>query len=308
MADSDAPPPAAGGGPGWRQGSSAAGSSPSSVLASTPQPDGRGGPSSAEALSTARFNRTGVTPVPYAVVALAGLVATWWGVRWAQLTPDAPEPVEVSEWWFNVFAVLMPGEDVGVGAYSTQRLWIATGIAVAAAVACLAWIGRIGKNVRPGSLPFGTVMPLLAFPAWWMLPVTMGLADGSRSSRSDLIVRFLVGFAILFAQFLLARWPLLNRIWRAGLLPYDIASIVLWLPNLIPWSMLFLSSAYTVFVIDDGGGGSSSWMPTQAMEDWAVWTTRLSALGLLVLLLVVTGAQHLGMRQDHLDDEASRAR
>ena len=44
------------------------------------------------------------------------------------------------------------------------------------------------------------------------------------------------------------------------------------------------------------------------MEDWANWTTRLSALGILALLLVVSVVQHLGMRQDRLDDQAHRAR
>ena len=44
------------------------------------------------------------------------------------------------------------------------------------------------------------------------------------------------------------------------------------------------------------------------MEDWANWTTRVSALGLLVLLLVVTAVQHRGMAQDRLDDQAHRAR
>ena len=308
MADSEAPPPPTSGGPKWLQGGGDGRVSPSSVLSSAPTPQGIGETTRAEDLFTARYNRNGTTPIPFAIVALVGIVATWWALGWAEITPEATDPVRVSEWWINVFAVLLPSEDVGVGAYSSSRLVITLVIAVATALACALWIGRIGGNVRTGLSPFGTLLPILAFPAWWMLPITLGLNNDSRPSRADFIIRLLVGFAILFAQFLLARWPALNRIWRAGQLPYDMASIVLWLPNLIPWSMLYLSTAWTVFQLGEDGTGSSSWEPTQTMEDWANWTTRLSALGILALLLVVSVVQHLGMRQDRLDDQAHRAR
>ena len=305
MADSEAPPPTSGG-PKWLQGGGAPGASPSSVLSGAPTLRTGTETTRAEELFTARYSRGGITPIPFGIVAIVGMLATWWALGWAEITTDAPDPVFVSEWWVNVFAVLLPSEDVGLGAYSELRLWTAIAIAVATAVAIALWIGRIGGNVRTGLAPFGTLLPILAFPAWWLLPITLGLVEDSSASRSDLLIRLLVGFAILFAQFLLARWPALNRTWRAGQLPYDMASIVLWLPNLIPWSMLYLSSALTVFQRGDDGLGDTTWEPTPAMEDWANWTTRASALGLLVLLVVVSIRQHVGMRRDRLDDQARR--
>jgi len=257
----------------------------------------------------ARYSRTGVTPLPFMVAGLVAIVAAAWAIDWARLAPGATDPVRTSEWWINVTSVLAPGESPGLGAYSQTRMWTALALLVIAAIVLAIWIGRIGTNVRMGHAPFGAFLPLLAFPAWWMLPITIGItADGTRS-RSDALIRYLVAFGILFAQFLLVRWPTLNRIWRAGRLPYDVASIVLWLPMLIPWSMIVLSNAYTLFVVgEDGRRSDSDWLPTANMVDWARWITRASGVAIVVLLVVVSVMQHIGLRQDRADDLAMRER
>lgn len=262
-----------------------------------------------EELFANRYARSGSTPVPHMIVAVAALVGSWWAVQWAQWDSSAPGALHTSEWWTNVTAVLIPAEDVGTGAYSPFRMWVTLATLTFAALAVIVWIGRIGSNVRPGSAPFGSVLPALAFPAWWMLPITINATATDTRSRSDLMIRYLVAFAILFGQFLLLRWPTLNRIWRAGRLRYDLASIVLWLPMMIPWSMIMLSYAVTYLTMgEDGAFADSGWRPTQAMADWATWLTRASGIGLVLLLVVVTGRQHVGMHADYLDDQANRQR
>lgn len=313
------PPPRTGGGPQWLQGPQRATRSSSGAPASdltSPSAVGSastrlGGPepgSSAE-LFSARYARTGHSPIPYAIVGVAAVCAAFWAVGWAAYEPGAPDPQRDAEVWYNVVSVLAPGETPSTIVYSAFRMWVALGLLLFAAATLALWIGRIGTNIRSGHGPFGAFLPLVTFPAWWLLPITIGITDAADRSRSEAMLRYLVAFGILFAQFLLLRWPLLNRIWRAGHLPYDMASIVLWLPNMIPWSMLFLSTAFTLFAIgDDGAVVDSTWRPTETMEDWARWTTRASGIAIVALLIVVSTAQHIGMRKDRADDLAARQR
>ncbi|MCU1369360.1 MAG: hypothetical protein JWO77_554 [Ilumatobacteraceae bacterium] len=256
-----------------------------------------------------RYARDSGSPLPYMAGSLVLLVLAWLGMRWSAPSAGAGDPVRSSEWWINITAVLLPAEDVRVGAYSETRMWISLALLVLAATAVILWIGRIGSNLRAGQQPFGSFLPIVVFPAWWLLPVTLGITSDGGRSRGDLLVRFLTALAILVIQFLLLRWPLLNRIWRAGALPYDLASILLWLPMMIPWVMLFGSNAYTLLVAGENGRLSdSSWQPTPAMGDWAQGMTRLTSVAILVLLVVVSVIQHGGVAEDRADLEASRAR
>jgi hypothetical protein len=256
---------------------------------------------------SSRYSHRSITPIPFMLVAIALIVGAWFAVQWARWTEEAPGRFETSEWWTNVLAVLAPAEDLGLGAYSNERMWIALSLAMAAALASAVWIGRIGTNVRPGSGPFGSVLPLLAFPAWWVLPITINLTAEAGRGRYDVLIRYLVALGMLVTQYLIVRWPVTNRIWRAGRLPYDLGSVALWLPNMIPWLLLLCSNLYTVFVVGEGGDRSdSAWLPTTTMEDWARWTTRGSAIGLLVLLVVVSISQHHGISRDRAELEASR--
>jgi hypothetical protein len=259
------------------------------------------------------MNGIGVVPVPFMIVALATMAAAWWAVEWSKITPEATDPVRSSEWWVNITAVLLPSEfavtgvDTRVGSYSQFRMWVALGLLILAAVTIALWIGRIGNNVRTGHAPFGAFLPIVAFPAWWLLPLTIGITSDTGRSQSDLLLRFLVAFAMLFTQFLIMRWPTLNRIWRAGRLRYDLASIILWLPMMIPWMMFLASTSFTLLVIgEDERFSDSSWQPTPAMLDWARALTIASSVGILLLLIVVSVAQHLGMAQDRVDDNNAR--
>ncbi|WP_421118892.1 hypothetical protein ACE2AJ_16220 [Aquihabitans daechungensis] len=316
---SDAEPPAeVQGGPSWRRNAPASSPPPPPVspssdpatVAPPARPLGeREHTELEEDLYHPRYSRNSGTAIPYLVAAFVLMGAAWWAMRWSSFAVGAPDPVRSSEWWTSITGVLLPAEEIRLASYSYARMWIAVALLILAALAICLWIGRIGSNLRSNQQPFGSVLPLLAFPAWWILPLSIGVTTDSDRSREDLLVRFLLAFGILFAQFLLLRWPLLNRIWRAGHLPYDLASIVLWLPMMIPWMMFFLSNAFTLLAVgDDGDVSDSAWRPTLAMLDWARWTTRATGIATLVLLVVVTMTQHVGLMKDRAAADASRAR
>jgi len=308
---SDAEPPVeVQGGPSWSRNASAAVSSNPDAPAPPVRALGERERSDLdEELYHPRYSRNSGTALPYLVASFVLMAAAWWAMRWSTVTAAAPDPVRSSEWWTNITSVLLPGEDFRFASYSYPRMWTALALLMTAAAAIFLWIGRIGSNLRSSQQPFGSVLPLLTFPAWWLLPITIGITTDSDRSREDLLVRFLLAFGMLFAQFLLLRWPLLNRIWRAGQLPHDLGSIALWLPMMIPWSMLFLANAFTLLTVgDDGSVADSSWRPTPAMADWARWTTRATSLALLGLLVVVTITQHVGLARDRATAEASRER
>ena len=264
-------------------------------------------PGSTEDLLGSRFSRTGSSPIAYLAVALVAIAASWWAMDWSKLTAGATNPSGASEWWVNISSVLLPGEDARFGFYSEFRMRLALGLLIVAGIAVALWIGRIGSNLRPGQAPFGAFLPVVALPAWWLLPLTIGITSDSTRSTADLLVRYLVAFAILFAQFLLLRWPTLNRIWRAGHIRYDLISIILWLPMMIPWMIWMGANIYTFITIGDSGTvADSKWIPTPAMLDWARWVSRASGLGILLLLLVVSVLQHEGMRLDRSEEDARR--
>ncbi|MGN6692641.1 MAG: hypothetical protein ACTHN0_00550 [Aquihabitans sp.] len=264
--------------------------------------------SSAEDLLKVRYARHAITPIPWMVASLVALLAAFWAIDWSEVGRGATDIVETSEWWANVYRVLQPAGDPRLASYSEFRMWTAMAIMVIAAISIAVWIGRLGRNLRPAHSPFGAILPLVALPAWWVLPLTLGATDTSARSRGDALLRYLIAFGILFAQYLLLRWPLLNRVWRAGRLPYDMASILLWLPMLIPWSMLLLSSAFTLLVTGDGENpADSAWRPTLSMADWANNLTKVTEVGILVLLVAVTVSQHIGIQKDRAEERERRA-
>jgi len=302
----------AGGGPGPRQGPLGPRPNLASPAAVAPMLDtqyvlGATTASSPEDLLHVRYARHGVTPIPWMVASAVMIAASVWAVRWSEFERGAPDPVTSSEWWVSTYSVLLPAHDLRLGSYSQFRMWVTLAVLVGTAAVLAAWIGRIGRNLRSNAAPFGSVLAIIAFPAWWVLPLTIGSTDVGVRSRGDLLVRALIAFGLLFAQFLLMRWPLVNRIWRAGHLPYDLASIVLWLPMLIPWSLYLLSTSYTLMVTGKGDDPrDSAWQPTSTMIDWARNLTHATEVGMLLLLVVVTAAQHIGLRKDRAEEQARR--
>lgn len=257
--------------------------------------------------ATLRYIHHSVSPIPWMIFAAIMMGASYWAIGWSEPVRGAGDIVRSSEWWINITSVLLPAADLRVASYSPMRMWVTLVILMLTAIVIAAWIGRIGRNLRAGRSPFGTILPLLALPAWWVLPITLGITESGARERGDLLIRYLLAFGVLFAQFLLLRWPLLNRVWRAGDLPYDLVSIVLWLPMMIPWSMLLLSTTYTLMVTGDGESArESAWQPTEAMADWAKGVTRATEVGILVLLVVVTVLQHIGIRRDRVQEDARR--
>lgn len=332
MSDPEGPAPTRGG-PIWSQGNAASGApglvpppppaapgpygAPGTAPGASAEPGhpptqfhGGTDPSGAEdELYQPRYSRDSSSPLFYMVGALVMMLAAWWGLRWSTVTASATDPVLSSEWWTNINAVLLPAEDIRFASYSETRMWISIALLLLAATAVILWIGRIGSNLRPGRQPFGSFLPIVVFPAWWLLPLSLGITEGSGRSRGDLLVRYLLALGVLVVQFLLLRWPTLNRIWRAGDLPYDLTSILLWLPMMIPWLMLFASNSYTLLSAGETGRLSdSAWQPVPTMIDWAQATTRITSIAIIVLLIVVTVIQHIGVGEDRAALEASRER
>lgn len=300
--DLGAPTPTPAPAPSWP-------ASPAALSQQPVDPSVIGGPasSSGDQAPELRYSRSAHSPLPWMVATAAAMVAALWAVRWSAVSSEADDPVRSSEWWANVYSVLLPAHELRLGSYSQFRMWVALVLLVVAAVVVLAWIGRIGRNLRTNQAPFGMVVPLLALPAWWVLPISLGLTDPGTRARSDLLVRTLLAFGLLLLQFVGMRWPLLNRIWRAGGLPYDGASVLLWLPMMIPWSMLLLSNAYVLLVADNAiEAADAAWRPTPAMEDWARWLTHGTEVAVLVLLVVVSITQHVGIFEDRRADRAHR--
>jgi hypothetical protein len=257
--------------------------------------------------SNLRYARAAISPLPFLAFAAAAAVGAW--VALHQVAPTGDEVGKpASAWFYNVTQLVAPWERIDLRVSSSTAEWVATGLLCLAAVAVVGWIARIGQNVRSGALPFGLAMPLLAFPAWWVLPVTLGSRSVENRTFLDMLSRYSFALIILLAQFVLIRWPGLNRLWRAGRLRYDYLSLALWVPMAIPWFMFLGSYTFSLASTgEDGTFSDSNWLPTHNMEVWATWTSRACSIGTVVLLVAVSVIQHLGIRQDRADDAAARA-
>jgi hypothetical protein len=276
---------------------------PSRATASTMGADG----------SNLRYARNAVSPLPFAAVALAAGAAAW--IAYVRVQPGPGESGKLaSGWWYNTSQLVVPWDFLPWDNFqghvtSSTAEWVSTSLFAIAILATIGWIARIGQNVRAGGLPFGVSMPLLAFPAWWILPFTIGSRNLSNRTFLDNLSRFSLCLAILLAQFVLIRWPGLNRTWRAGRLRWDYLSMGLWLPMAVPWFMLFGSFTFSLASTgEDGTFADSNWLPTHNMEVWATWTSRACSIGVVVLLIVVSVLQDRGIRQDRADDLTQRTR
>lgn len=257
---------------------------------------------------TLSYSRHAVTPVPFALAALASIVALLVAVPWARRgRPDGDLETlrTLNEVWFSVENLLTARLD-GSFLRSPTKATVVLALSAVVAVAVAAWVARLGRNLPLTEASFGAGFAVLGLPAWWTLALTLGTLDDPSPRRIDLIVRLAFAAGLLVIQYVLVRWGLLNRIWRAGRLPYDQASILLWLPELIPWMMYLGSSITTLVITEDGDLPADTWRPTPAMVDWGRALSAASTAAILLLLVVVTIRQHVGMAEDRGVDAAAR--
>lgn len=255
------------------------------------------------------YSRHAITPLPYAGAALAAVVALLVADRWATsgtFSGNRDSIKTLNQVWFTVDNLLLAQLDDVSLLRSTTKGAVVLVLAGIVAGSIALWVARLGRNLPLGESSFGVGFALLALPAWWTFPMTVGLFENPSTTRIDALMRLGLAAAILSAQFLLLRWALLNKIWRSGRLPGDLGAIVLWLPELIPWMLFLGSSIFTLAGTGDGEAPPTAWRPTPAMVDWGQALSKASAVGILVLLVVVSVRQHLGMIEDRRRDQEAR--
>jgi hypothetical protein len=256
------------------------------------------------------FARHAHSPLPHLALAVGGLLALWATLQWARsgtLDLDRRDALQdLNQLVLSLGAVLSPAYQHEI-VTTVPRAATLVAVAVAAAALVGAWIGRLGRNVVMGQPSFGMTFALLALPTWFTLPLTLGTFEADSVTRLDALVRFGTALALLAAQFLLIRWVLLNRLWRAGRIPADYASMALWIPELVPWTMLLGSSITTLVAEGESRTGDSPWEPTEAMVTWGERVSAATLVGLGVLLIVVSVRQHLGILRDRRMDAAARS-
>lgn len=248
-----------------------------------------------------RYSRFGRSPLPAMALAVGSSLVAWGVFRWmadGPITGDSAPPARLTR---TFWVVLAQAEDI-VPASHGSRGWVAMGAALLAAVAVLAWIRRVGQNSRHEAEQFGALLALVALPQWFWLPLV--LPDGTPTDRSDTLLRYSFTLLFMLAQVGVARSVFANRLWKAGRLRFEWAAALLWVPALAAYGWLLGAWCFTLVEIGDDGRGRSAWRPTELHGDIATWAGRLSYVGTFVLLVVVSGRQHLGLRRDRAEDAA----
>lgn len=242
------------------------------------------------------------SPLPYLAASIVSLASAWVMFSWNQGLEQARSPGNL---WSYSTAVLLPYEALpGSNDVWSNRLTLA--VAVGAALILLLWIGRIGRNVRgPG---FGFSLGLLALPAWFTLPLTIGLENEIDRGYGVFILRTALALMLLIGQYALLRATLLRRVWSASQLPRPGVATLLWLPALVPQAMFLGSGLFTLLAVGEDGSGRSGWTPTSTMVEVGRWADRASGVAILMLLVVVSVRQHEGIAADRAADAAYRGR
>ncbi len=247
-----------------------------------------------------RYSHFGRSPLPAMAVAAGASLGALAAFRWMQdgatTGDDAPAVRVVRTFW----TVLAQGEDVVPGSHG-GRGWVAMAVAVVAAGAVLAWIHQVGQNSRHEAEQFGALFALVALPQWFWWPLVL---PDPAVDRSDTLLRYSFTLLFMLIQVGVARSVFVNRLWKAGRLPWDDLTALLWVPMLAAYGWLLGAWCFTLVEIGDDGRGTSAWRPTERAEDVALWTGRLSYVGIALLLVVVSVRQHLGLREDRRADAA----
>ncbi|MCB1029906.1 MAG: hypothetical protein KDA95_01125 [Acidimicrobiales bacterium] len=253
------------------------------------------------------YSRHARFPVVHGVVALATIALLYVLVDSAtsQTSGQAAGDLEgLNKFWSTVSQIVVPHESNAIIAERSD-LFLVLGASVAAFVAVVLWIGRLGRNVTGGDLTFGIGLAALAVPAWWTIPLTVGSYDVTRpTSGMDQLTRVGLALLAMTLQFGLARWSLVNKVWRSGHIRGDIGAIVIWLPEYIPWALFLGSSVFAV--VEDRPPADSLWHPTQAMLDWGYALSMGCAAALLILLSVATVLQSVGIALDRKNEAKAK--
>lgn len=257
-------------------------------------------------ISKQRYGSHAHTPLPYLAAAAAGLAIAIGVVRWALETVPGAGRGGLSEgWWSGITLFLLNGQVLGYRGTDHGRLaWalVAMGIAT---VLVTVWIRRLGVNARVDAGFFGAVLVLLAIPAWYTLPVTIG--NNQDLGLGEARLRLTILLVVLVAQALFVRWTLSAKSWRAGRLGLPACTFVLWLPLAVADCWYYGSTTVSMFSVHKDGTGHSKWEPTRAIYRADVWANRGTLIVLAVVLVVVTVRQHQGIAQDRADVAALNA-
>lgn len=273
----------------------------SSSLAPGPDPFDRPDP---------RFSRFGRSPLPHLALAAVLSVVAWGVVRWMIEGGEAATSEGPPTWLArSVWAVVLQAAVFDPPQAST-RIWWALAAVTAALLAVVAWARRVGQNARHEEDQYGYPLALAAIPVWFWLPVVLpknaptGLVEGLIfGDRSDALLRDAFTLILMLVCVGIGRFILAHRTWRAGNLPFEILATLLWLPMLVAYFWLLASTCLTLVQMGDDGKGSSIWRPTELSEQFAIWTGRVSYVGIVGLLAVVSVLQHVGLARDRRDDE-----
>jgi hypothetical protein len=257
-----------------------------------------------------RYSRYAKTPLPYAALALTSVGVLLALVRWGssgEIRPGEPEVLtDLNSAWWSVSQLLLPHDTTPL-LVTVERAAIVLAASAVTLALVLLWVGKVGRNVVPGEGAFGSWLALAALPAWWILPLTLGTyGSSSIDTRLDLLLRTGTALIIFAVQFLLLRWPLHNRTWRAGHLPGDLASLALWVVEMVPWGMFLASAMFQLVAAGERLSRDVAWEPTPAMVDWGTATSLGSLVAIAILLIVVSVRQHQGIALDRQEDAEAR--
>ena len=273
---------------------------PSSSLMPGPNPLDRPDP---------RFSRFGHSPLPHLAFAAFTSVVAWGVIRWMIQGKGGTGQGPPHRLAGIVWAVVLQAAEFnppGTG----NRVWAGIVAVIVALLAVIAWARRVGQNARHDKDQFGVLLAVCTVPLWFWLPVVLpdraptNLVDALLSgTRSDALLRD--SFTLIFMVVLvgIGRFVLVHRIWKAGNLPFEILATLLWLPMLAAYCWLIAATCFSLVQMgDDGDLSKSRWRPTELHAQLATQTGRLSYIGIVVLLVVVSFIQHLGLARDRVDD------
>ncbi len=247
---------------------------------------------------SSHYTSTARTPLPEMVAAIAVLASTFFVIRWALTTVGQPSRGPSTTWWDIVTAFTLQDRRLGINGADGARLWWAMGAMILSLLVLIAWSRRIGVNNRSSDRYFGAVLPLLALPGWWVLPLITPMGRGI--DRTESITRVAIVVLLLVSQALFTRWIFVHKVWRSGDLPVEPVALLLWAPLLVAGGWYYGSALWTIVARGDNGFGHSGWRPTETMGRALSWATRGTGIALLAVLIAVTVVQHVGIRRDRL--------